>query len=64
MTIPWGAELNDIVVRRFFFYFIGSFLFSNNRSVLSCRLLGAMRVVLDIEAYDGGPFLMDSSSLT
>ena len=56
-SIPW-AEPNDIVLRQFFFYFISSCLFGNNQSVLTCKLLGAMRVVLDIGAYDrGAPFL-------
>jgi len=57
-SIPWATEPNNIVIRRFFFYFIGSCLFGNNRSMLTCKLLGAMRVVLDIGAYDmGDPFL-------
>ena len=55
VSIPWEAELDDITLRWFFFYLIGSCLFGNNQSVLTCRLLGAMRVVLDIGAYDWGP---------
>ena len=38
----------------FFFNFIGSYLFSNNKLVLTCRLLAAMRVVFVIGAYDWG----------
>ena len=53
VSIPWEAEPDDIALKQFF-YFIGSCLFGNNRSVLTCRLLGAMRVVLDIGAYDWG----------
>jgi len=52
------AKLDDIALRRFLFYFIGSFLFGNNRSMLTCKLLGVMRVVSNIGAYYwGGPFL-------
>ena len=47
MNIPWEAEPDDIALRIFFFYFIGSYLFSNNQSVLTCKLLGAMRAVSD-----------------
>ena len=50
VSIPWEAEPDDIALRQFFFYLIGSCLFGNNRLVLTCRLLGAMRVVLDIRA--------------
>ena len=39
------AELDDVVLKKFFFFFIGSYLLGNNRSVLTCRLLVAMRVV-------------------
>lgn len=49
MNIPWGAKPDDIALRRFFFYFIDSCLFGNNWLVLTCRLLGAMRVVFDEE---------------
>ena len=57
-SIPWATESNNIVLRRFFFYFINSCLFGNNQSMLTCKLLGVMRVVLDIGAYDmGDPFL-------
>ena len=48
-NIPFEAELDDIAFRQFFFYFIGSYLFGNNRLGLTCKL---------------GPFLMDSSSLS
>ena len=48
------VELDNVALKRFFLYFIGSFLFGNNRSVLTYKLLGAMRVVLDIRAYDLG----------
>ena len=51
-NIPLEVELDDIVFRQFFFYFIGSCLFGNNRLVLTCKLLGAMSVLSDIGAYD------------
>ena len=51
-NIPLEAELDDIAFRQFFFYFIGSCLFGNNRLVLTCKLLGAMSVLSDIGAYD------------
>lgn len=54
MNIPWKVEPNDVVFRWFFFYFIGSFLLGNNRSVLTYRLLVAMRVVPVIGAYNWG----------
>ena len=38
INIAWGVELDDIALRWFFFYFISSCLFGNNRSVLTCRL--------------------------
>jgi len=60
VSIPWEAEPNDITFRRFFFYFISSCLFGNNRSVLTYKLLGAMKVVSDMGPMIGGPFLMDS----
>lgn len=44
-------ELDDVDLKWFFFYFISSFLLGNNRSVLTCRLLGAMRVMSIIRAY-------------
>ena len=50
----WLEELDDVILRWFFFYFIGSFLLGNNRSMLTCRLLAAMKVVSIIEAYDWG----------
>ena len=53
-NIPLGAELNEIALRLFFFYFISSCLFNNNWSVLTYQLLSAIRVVSDIEAYDWG----------
>lgn len=49
--IPWEELLDDVVLRRFFFYFVGYCLLGNNRSVLTCRLLVAMKVVSDIGAY-------------
>jgi len=52
INIPWEAKPDDIAFRRFFFYFISSCLFGNNRSVLTCKLLEAMRVVSDIGTYD------------
>lgn len=64
MNIPWVAKPNDIALRRFFFYFIYSCMFGNNQSMLTCKLLRAMRVVLDMGPMIGGPSLMDSSSLS
>ena len=55
VSIPWEVAPDDISLRRFF-YFIGSCLFGNNQSVLTCKLLQAMRVVSDIRAYDWGAF--------
>lgn len=52
MIIPWKKELDYVAFRRFFFFFIGSCLFGNNRSVLTCRLLAAIRIVCNIGAYD------------
>ena len=51
VSIPWKVKPDDIALR-WFFYFIGSCLFGNNRPVLTYRLLGAMRVVSDIGAYN------------
>lgn len=51
-NMPLEAEPDDIAFRQFFFYFIGSCLFGNNRLVLTCKLLGAMNVLSDIGAYD------------
>ena len=51
-NIPLEAELDDIAFRQFFFYFIGSCLFGNDRLVLTNKLLGAMSVLSDIGAYD------------
>ena len=51
-NVPWVVELDNVAHRRFFFYFISSYLLGNNRSVLTCRLLVGMRVVFVIEAYD------------
>lgn len=51
-NIPRAVESDDVALRRFFFYFIGSCLLGNNRSVLTYRLLVAMRLVLAIRAYD------------
>ena len=45
---------NDVDVRQFFFYFINSCLLGNNWSVLTCKLLEAMRVVSVIGAYNWG----------
>jgi len=53
-NIPWVAKLDDVTLRQFFFYFIGNCLLGNNRSVLTCRLLVAIRVVSVIGAYDWG----------
>lgn len=53
-SIPQAAEPDDIALRQFLFYFIGSFLFGNNWSMLTCKLLGAMRVVSNIGAYYWG----------
>ena len=53
VSIPWKAKPDYIALKRFF-YFICSCLFGNNRSVLTCKLLGAMKVVSDIGAYDWG----------
>ena len=47
-------ELDDIDLKRFFFYFISSFLLGNNRLVLTYMLLGAIRAVSNIGAYDWG----------
>ena len=52
MIIPRKKELDGVAFRRFFFYFIGFCLFGNNISVLTYRLLAAIRVVSDIGAYD------------
>lgn len=52
IRMRWLEESDDVVLRRFFFYFIGSFLLGNNRLMLTYRLLAAMRVVSIIEAYD------------
>ena len=35
-SIPLGAKLDDIPLKRFFFYFISSCLFDNNQSMLTC----------------------------
>ena len=35
MNIPWRMEQNDVDLKRFFFYFVGSCLLGNNRSVLT-----------------------------
>lgn len=51
-SIPLGAKPDDIPFKQFFFYFIGSCLFGNNRSVLTYQLLSTIRVVSNIEAYD------------
>lgn len=51
-SITWVAEPDNIALKQFFFYFIDSCLFGNNRLVLTCKLLGAMKVVSDIGAYD------------
>ena len=51
-NMPLEAEPDDIAFRQFFFYFIGSCLFGNNRLVLTYKLLGAMSVLSDIGAYD------------
>jgi len=48
------VESDDVAFKGFFFYFIGTFLLGNNRSVLTCRLLVAMKVVSIIGAYDWG----------
>lgn len=54
MNIPWRTELDDIDLGWFFFYFVGSCLLGNNQSMLTYRLLGAMRVASIIRAYDWG----------
>ena len=51
-SIPWAVKLDGIALRGFFFYFISSCLFDNNQSMLTYKLLGAMRVMSDIGAYD------------
>ena len=48
------AKPDDIALRWFFFYFIGSCLLGNNRSVLNFRLLVANRMVFVIGDYDWG----------
>lgn len=63
-SITWAVELDDIALRQFFFYFIGSCLFGNKWLVLTCKLLGAIRVMLDIGANNWGPFLIGSLSLS
>lgn len=55
-SIPWVVKPKDIALRQFFFYFINSCLFGNNRSMLTCKLLGAMRIVSDIRAYNWGAY--------
>ena len=57
-SIPWEVEPNDIALKQFFFYFIGSCLFGNNRSVLTCKPLIAMRIVSNIGALGIGYDLM------
>lgn len=52
VSIPKKVESNNIALRKFFFYFIGSCLFGNNWSTLAYKLLGALKVVLDIGASD------------
>lgn len=46
--------LDDVALRSFFFYFIGSCLLGNNRSMLTYKLLVAMRIVSVLGAYDEG----------
>ena len=53
-NIPWITDLDNVALRQFFFYFISSCLLGNNQSLLTCRLLAAMRVVSVIGAYDWG----------
>lgn len=55
-NIPWMAEVDDVTLKRFFFYFISSCLLGNNQSVLTCKLSADMKVVSVIEAYDWGSF--------
>ena len=54
MNIPWRTELDDVNLKRFFFCFIGSCLLGNNQSMLTCMMLGAIRVASIIRAYDWG----------
>ena len=44
----------DIHLWSFFLWFLSSCFFGNNQSVLTCRLLWALRVVSDIRRYDWG----------
>ena len=58
-SIPWSVVPTDIHLRRFFMYSLGSCFFGNNRSVLSCQLLWAIRVVSDVGRYDWGSIIYD-----
>lgn len=53
-NIPWTIDSDDVAFVLFFFYFINSRLLGNNWSMLTCKMLVAMRVVSIIEAYDWG----------
>ena len=53
-SILWSVMPTDIHLRRFFMYFLNSFFFGNNWSVLTCQLLWALRAISDIGSYDWG----------
>ena len=51
-SIPLGVAPTNILLWWFFLWFLCSCFFGNNRSILTCQLLWAMKAVSNIGRYD------------